>query len=219
MGHIVAAGPKMESDRTSGGAASPNLASVAPPNLSLSAENFRMKSTTTSMLACFTLLLATPALAQESSRADFDELCVTMQGRWVGNVVWVADWPGFGKKGEKVKCYAEIKVVEDGNALLGRYYGGSGSGTWITFYDAASRKITQTGVGSGGTTRSSVYYKDNGKWIRSVEGSNPDGKKLKGDVTITISEDGNKHTWSGTTTIGGEPNDPLQDVWVRVSDK
>ncbi len=35
MGHTVAAGPRRESDRTSGGAASPNLALVAPPNLSL----------------------------------------------------------------------------------------------------------------------------------------------------------------------------------------
>jgi hypothetical protein len=164
------------------------------------------------MFASLALLLSTTALAQESSRADFDELCKAMQGRWVGNVVWVADWPGWGKKGEKVKCYVELTVTEDGNALVGRFFGGAGSSTWITVYDAASRKIMETGVSSGGTTRFAVFYKDDGKWIKSIEGSNPDGKKIKGDTTITITDNGNKHTWSGTTTIDGEPNDPLQDV-------
>ena len=38
----------------------------------------------------------------QSTRADFKEFCKAMEGRWIGEVVWVADWPGFGKKGDKV---------------------------------------------------------------------------------------------------------------------
>ena len=45
-----------------------------------------MKSTAISMLATFALLLATPALAQESSRADFEEYIEAFRGRWVGRV-------------------------------------------------------------------------------------------------------------------------------------
>lgn len=178
-----------------------------------------MKLTAAPMLATCVLLLATPALAQESSRADFEELCEAMQGRWVGNVVWIADWPGMGKKGDKVKCYVENAVIEDGNAILSRFFGGSGSVTWITVYDAAAKKIKATGVSSGGTTRFGVFYKEDGKWVNTIEGSLSDGSKLKAKNFLTISDDGSKHSYNGTATIDGEPIDNLQDVWVRVSDK
>jgi hypothetical protein len=36
---------------------------------------------------------------------------------------------------------------------------------------------------------------------------------------MKISDNGNKHSFSGSTTIDGKPVDDLQDVWVRVSGK
>ena len=178
-----------------------------------------MKSKAVSAFAALVLMIATPAVAQESSRADFDELCKAMQGRWVGDVVWTSDWPGLGEKGDKVRAYAEIKIIEDGNALLGRFYGGNGSGTWITAYDAASKNIRENWVTSGGTTWTKTWYKEDGKWVGILEGSNDDGSKIKAKDILTISENGNKHSYSGATTVGGEPADELRDVWVRVSDK
>ena len=178
-----------------------------------------MKSTIASMLATFVLLIATPALAQESSRADFDELLKAMQGRWVGDVTWVADLPGIGKEGDKVRCYVENVVTEDGNAILSRFFGGNGSGTSIFFYDAASKEITQRIITSNGATWRRVFQKEDSNWSIVVSGSNSEGSKVKGKLFITVSDNGNKHSWSGATTTGGEPNAPLQDVWVRVSDK
>ena len=35
----------------------------------------------------------------QSTQADFNEFCQVMQGRWIVDVIWIADWPGFGKKG------------------------------------------------------------------------------------------------------------------------
>ncbi len=142
-----------------------------------------------------------------------------MQGRWVGDVVWVTDWPGLGKKGDRVKCYLEAKIVEDGNAMTGRFFGGGGSATWITVYDAASKRIRETIVDSGESMTDSVVHKKNGKCINDQTGSTSDGKRFRSELAITVSDNGNKHSWSGTTTVEGQPADECQDVWIRVSDK
>ena len=33
-----------------------------------------------------------------------------MERRWIGEVVWVADWPGFGKKGDKFTGYSNFRI-------------------------------------------------------------------------------------------------------------
>jgi hypothetical protein len=47
-------------------------------------------------------------------------------------------------------------------------------------------------------------------------GSNPDGSKIVGNSVINISDDGNTHRMSGSTTVGGEKVDELRDVWRRL---
>ena len=66
-------------------------------------------------------LLTTTSIAhaQESTRTEFNELCRIWQGRWIGDVILVADWPGIGKRGEKVTTYWDNVVTEDGNAMQG----------------------------------------------------------------------------------------------------
>ena len=139
------------------------------------------------------------------------------EGRWVGDVVWVADWPGFGKKGDKVKCYVEIKssrMATHFSQVLRR--NGSRLGSRSTM---PPRKIVETSCqlwwNNLGT---SVIYKDDGNWVGS-RGQQPRWSKVKSKDFMTISDNGNKHSLSGSTTIGGKPADELQDVWVRVSDK
>lgn len=46
----------------------------------------------------------------QSTRADFKELCKVMEGRWIGEAVWVADWPGFGKKGGKFTDCSDFRI-------------------------------------------------------------------------------------------------------------
>lgn len=188
-------------------------------------EAFEMKNAIAATLVTFTLLLAAPVLAQEakaqeSSRADFDDFCKAMEGRWVGDVVWIADWPGLGKKGDRVTCYCEMTITEDGNALIGKFFGGGGSGTWLTVYDAGKKQIRETSSNSGGTVFTYVYAKaKDGNLKCRMSGSNPNGDKLKGQFLVTVSDNGNTHSWSGSSTTAGKPNDDLQDVWKRVSSK
>ena len=95
-------------------------------------------------------LFAFEVIGQESSRADFKEHCDAFVGRWVGDVTWVADWPGLGKRGEKVTAYIEARYIEDGQAMLLKFFGGNGSATLLTVYDAGANQIKSTWVGSGG---------------------------------------------------------------------
>jgi hypothetical protein len=162
-------------------------------------------------------VLASPALAQESTRDDFNKYCQMSIGRWVGEVTWVADWPGFGKQGDKVTAYAELRLVEDGNAMIGRFYGGKGSSTGFVVYDARAKRIkSQLADSAGGFMRSVIYQKD-GKWIEKGTGCLPDGTKNEFTSTATITDNGNTWTLNGPTTVGGKPADEQHDVWHRIS--
>lgn len=162
-------------------------------------------------------LITLPASAQQATREEFKELCQAMAGRWVGDVTWIMDWPGFGKRGDKVTGYTEIKVVEDGHVLFGRFFGGPGSSVWTVVYDAAAKQIRENGCDSGGTTWVAVISKKDGKWHSAEKGSHADGTKYEGRYTLTLSDNGNKRTSSGPTTIAGKKADDLNDVWRRVS--
>ena len=143
-----------------------------------------------------------------------------MKGRWLGEVVWIADWSGVGgKKGDKVTGHVEIKIIEDGNALLGRFFAGSGSATWITVYNSATKQIVETAGTSGGTVFQSVIYKKGGKWIQETTGSESDGRKITQRNVLTISKDGKTHKWSGGGAVGDKKTGELRDVWRRVSEK
>ena len=156
------------------------------------------------------------ALGQQSSRADFEELLQAMEGRWIGDVTWNTDWPGLGKKGDKTTGYVELRVIADGNVLLGTFYGGRGTDSWMTVYDAASKQIKTLEGDSGGSISSYVWYKEGDHWIATGAGSLADGSKVEFRNTVTISDGGNTHTYTGTTTIAGKRGNDLHDVWRRV---
>ena len=67
-------------------------------------------------------LTALPAFGPQSTREDFKEFCQALAGRWVGDIAWIMDWPGFGKRGDKVTAYAENKIAEDGHARHTRFF-------------------------------------------------------------------------------------------------
>ena len=157
------------------------------------------------------------ASAQESSRDDFRAFCQAVEGRFVGKVTWVADWPGLGKKGDKVTAYFEGKMAEDGHALTGRWYAGDGSATGLYYYHAAEKRIKVVWVNSGGGVGQCIISRKGNQW--SIEGSGclADGTKTTSTSTLTITDDGNTHTYTGTGTVGGEKTDDQLDVYRRVN--
>ena len=170
------------------------------------------------LIVLFVALSAVPAMGQTATRADFNDFAKACVGRWVGQVTWVADWPGQGKKGEKATAYSEFRLSEDGSAIITKGMGGSGSGSSIIAYDAAAKQIKEMFVDSGGTVMINIYSKVSPtKWAQSTTGSLPDGKKMEGKYEANITENGNTWNWTGTTMIGGVKQDDLHDVWRRVS--
>ena len=159
---------------------------------------------------------AEPAGKMQSTRADFQEFCKAMEGRWVGEVVWVADWPGFGKKGDKITGYSDFRISHNDNVLQGRFNAGPGSGVGLYHYDAGQKQIQGRWVSSGGSVWNVVIYKHAGQWHEHETGSVADGRPISMSSIRHISDDGKTHRRSGSVKIGGEAQDPLQDVWRRV---
>ena len=153
-----------------------------------------------------------------SSQKDFKEFCETVEGRWIGEVIWITDWPGFGNKGDMVTAYSEFTVGEGGNVMTGRFYAGPGSGTVLAHYDARTRQIWERAVSSGGNVWNHLIYKHDGAWHVQTTGSTADGKKISGTSIRSFSDKGKTQRWSGTWSIDGKKLDPLRDVFRRLDE-
>ena len=165
-----------------------------------------------------TVLAADDNQKMQSTQADFKEYCDAMQGRWLGEVVWVTDWPGFGKKGDKVTAYSDYRISHNGNVLQGRFNGGPGSGIGLYHYDAGKKQIQGRWVSSGGSVWNQVIYKKDGQWREHETGSVADGKPIVMSPIRHISDNGKTHRRSGSVKIDGKDQEPLQDVWRHIGD-
>jgi hypothetical protein len=168
------------------------------------------------LAATIVLLLTTSGIAQNITKTDFEEFSEMFTGRWIGQVTWVADWPGIGKKGDTATCYLDVSPIEDGNAMIGKFYGGLASGTVLWFYNAGEKRIGGTVVYSNGSVDHLTCTKENGKWIETVSGTLPDGRKTESISTMTLEDDGTILRARGKGTVGGEPTDPRDDKWQRL---
>ncbi|MBC8875739.1 MAG: hypothetical protein H8E44_40450 [Planctomycetes bacterium] len=168
-------------------------------------------------LAAFLVIAisASAVFGQTTTREDFEDFCQIMQGRWLGEITLVTDMPGLGRAGEKPTAYVENRIIADGNAIDSVAYAGKGMAKWMTVWDAGSKQIRSLLVTSGGSTVQTVTSKKDGKWVEKRVGSKPDGSPLETKATLTISPDGDTHTWSGTTFDGVKTED-WQNVWKRV---
>ena len=165
-----------------------------------------------------TALAADDNQKMQSTQADFKEYCDAMQGRWLGEVVWVTDWPGFGKKGDKVTAYSDYRISHNGNVLQGRFNGGPGLGIGLYHYDAGKKQIQGRWVSSGGSVFNQVIYKKDGQWHNHETGSVADGRPIVMSSIHHFSDDGKTHRRSGSVKIDGKDQGPLQDVFRHIGD-
>ena len=176
-------------------------------------------------LFCLTLI-ATPAFpadneqmtSMQSTPEEFEEFSQVMQGRWISEIIWITDWPGFGKKGDSVTGYEEYQIGQGGKVINGRGYAGPGSMTSLIYYDVGKKQILDHQVSSGGNVWVMVIYKENGEWNYKITGSTGDGKEITGSAIRYISDQGQTHRWIGEMFIDGEELDPLRDSFRRIGD-
>ena len=152
----------------------------------------------------------------QSSFADFEAFSQAMQGRWLSKIIWITDWPGFGKKGDEVTGYAEYQIAEGGKVLNGRMYAGPGTVTVIAYYDEGNKLIKETMVSSGGNVWNNTIFQRNGEWTYHVSGSTGDGKEITGWAKRVFTDDGKQHRWVGQWEIDGIALDPLRDSFRRI---
>jgi hypothetical protein len=148
---------------------------------------------------------------------DFQEFGELMVGRWIGDVTLVADWPAFGKKGDKVVAHLTVRWIADRKGIEAEAYGGSGAGRGFAFFDPGSGIIKECRVSSDGTAGSIEIRKTNGNWVWRNTGHLADGTPFEANGQTIVSECGDELTHVGTGTIGGEPMLPLKDVFRRIS--
>ena len=176
-------------------------------------------------LFCLTLI-ATPAFpadneqmtSMQSTPEEFKEFSQVMQGRWISEIIWITDWPGFGKKGDSVTGYEEYQIGQGGKVINGRGYAGPGSMTSLIYYDVGKKQILDHQVSSGGNVWVMVIYKENGEWNYKITGSTGDGKEITGSAIRYISDQGQTHRWIGEMFIDGEELAPLRDSFRRIGD-
>ena len=123
--------------------------------------------------------------------ADFQEFGQLMVGRWIGEVTLIADYPGIGKKGEKVIGHSVTRWIADQQALENEWFGGQGTGKSITFFDPASKKVVQQVVDSGGTIARWENWKEGDKWVFRGGETLANGSKTEGRGSTVVRDDGN----------------------------
>ena len=62
-----------------------------------------------------------------------------------------------------------------------------------------------------------IMYKKDGKWFQQGTGFDAKGAKIEYLCQITISDGGDRYTWTGSGTVAGKKTDERHDVWRRVS--
>lgn len=169
------------------------------------------------LATCSLVLFASTVSAQEASRADFEAFSQAVLGRWVGNLTLNADFAGTGKKGDKLVGYIVYELGNDGQTVTAKFAGGGGSGTWTMAYDAVEKRIRTLWSTSGGDFDQAIIYRQGANWIEEGRGATADGKVDVFKNTLTISDGGNTHTWTGTSSRNGKENAPRHDVFQRVA--
>jgi hypothetical protein len=152
----------------------------------------------------------------QATRADFQKYCSINEGRWIGNVTWVTDWPGFGKKGDKITGYFEARRSEDGNTLITRFLAGAGSETGLAFFDPAAKQIRWVTVSSGGTVFRSTYTPIGDNWRQDSDVTLPDGTKGKIRCDLVYTNGGKNLTIHINGKLGDEVIKDQKDIWRRV---
>lgn len=162
------------------------------------------------------------ALAQEKAPTatyeDFLEWGKRLEGRWVGKVTLIADWPGFDKKrGDVVESHWTIRWIADKRGLEQIETLAGNEARRLHYYDVSSKQIKVVYVDSGGTTWvGSAGRSGDNDWPWTLVGHLHDGTKNEAKGVVILKGDG-KMVIEGTGTLGGKELPKLHDVYKKVS--
>ena len=136
-------------------------------------------------------------------------------GRWTGEGIYAADYPGIGKKGEKFTSTITCRWVA-GQAAV-QCEGVENKTTWTAFYwwDAGSKQVKTLGVNSGGNYDEGTITKQGTKLVYASAGSFADGRRVEYKGEMTFQDNGNTRIDTGATILNGVRNE-FRDTYKRV---
>ena len=174
------------------------------------------------MLSSAVVLAASMVLGQadtsDIARRELKEFGDAVVGRWMGEIVLVADMPGIGKKGDKLNGYCTIAWILDRTAIQWDWNIGSLTGRSITAWDARTKQIKEYGTDSSGEILEKTIAKDGDKWVWKFVRIATDGTKSESTTTVMIEDGGLTHVHVGTNRLRGSEKLPdYRDVWKRVN--
>lgn len=170
------------------------------------------------MSSVASLVIVALAAVGQPPATPLEEFGEMLVGRWIGDATLVADWPGIGKKGEKVVNHLTYRWIADRRGIEAEAFAGQGTGKGIYFWDPATKKIVEYRINSGGTTGRVEYVKKNGRWEFTLTGNQPDGAAYKAEGVILVKDGGATLIWEGPSgSMEGEKMLNLRDVYRRAS--
>ncbi len=171
------------------------------------------------ILGLLVLFIGVCAWAQSSAQKagnPLNELGDLLVGRWMGEVTLAYDYPGIGKKGEKLSEYDINTWATDKTALELEWFAGKTTGKGLIAWDSASKEIKGFSVDSSGRFGQFTFTKQGGKWVYSGTGSYIDGRRYETKGGLTVIDNGNGYIEEGTVIVGNEKND-YRDTYKRIS--
>jgi hypothetical protein len=142
-----------------------------------------------------------PEDAGNTPLQEYGDLTV---GRWIGDIGLVRDWPGIGKKGDRIVEHVSAKWTADRRALVREWRGGQGCGYSIFVWDPTENKIKQCEVSSGGACFTAWIWKEGDTWKWTLAGQLGDGTTEEGSGTIAFRDGHKKCNIAGDLVVGGE---------------
>lgn len=154
----------------------------------------------------------TPASQSANPLKEFGDLVI---GRWMSEVTWAVDYPGVGKKGDKVTGFDVWRWVADGAALECEWLLGPTSGRVLLWWDASTSQVRGLEVDSGGGWAQGTLTKHGTSWAWWRGGSLADGRRVEYQSELSFPDDGQTRTDTGATILDGARNE-YRDVYRRV---
>jgi hypothetical protein len=158
-----------------------------------------------------------PALfAQQQAGTPLKEIGDLLVGRWMFEITWAVDYPGLGKKGEKVIGYEVCRWIADRAALECEFMGGKANGKSTYWWDATSKQVRVLDVDSGGNWAEGTVSKQGPKLACVLSGGIIDGNRVEYKWEISFQDSGNTRISEGATILNGVRN-PFKDTHKRVA--
>ena len=168
------------------------------------------------VLAALLALAVTQATAPQTAN-PLKDVGDVLVGKWTGEGIYAADYPGIGKKGEKFTSTMTCRWTA-GQAALACEGGENSKSTGITLYwwDAGSKQVRYAGANSGGNSDQGTIAKQGAKLVWASVGAFADGRRVEYKGETLLQDNGNTRIEVGATILGGARNE-FRDTYKRVT--